>query len=69
MVFLLQKYGFRIAYDTTSSIGAKLSSVSWCGLDVETGKVKRAGFYQKQAIKVGEADKAIGIPFKSSKYA
>lgn len=28
MVILLQKYGFRIAYDTTSSIGAKLSSVS-----------------------------------------
>lgn len=28
MEFLLQKYGFRIAYDTTSSKGAKLSSVS-----------------------------------------
>lgn len=69
MEFLFQKYGFRIAYDTTSSKGAKLSSVSWCGLDVETSKVKRAGFYQKQAITVGEADRAIGIPFKSSEYA
>lgn len=28
MEFLPQKYGFRIAYDTTSSKGTKLSSVS-----------------------------------------